>query len=75
MGSQNAQSRFWWGMAGGPMSLAIWPMIFRLLDRWPTGKKFQTDHCRHVKMESKRSPKDKFYLTKTRKHSGKTRKF
>ena len=27
------------------MTLAIWPMIFRLLGRWPTGLKFQNDHC------------------------------
>ena len=45
MGSQNAPNRFWWGMAGGPMSLAVWPMIFRLLGHWPAGKKFQNDHC------------------------------
>ena len=39
-GSQSAQNRFWLGMAGGPMSQAIWPRIFRLLGHWPTGKKF-----------------------------------
>ena len=32
------------GLAGGPMSLAIWPRIFRLLGHWPTGKKFQNDY-------------------------------
>ena len=31
-------------MAGGPMSLAIWPRIIRLLGRWPMGQKFQNDH-------------------------------
>ena len=40
----NAKNRFQWWIAGGPMSLAIWPMIFRLLGRWRTGKKFQNDH-------------------------------
>ena len=27
------------------MSLAIWPVIFRQRGCWPTGKKFQNDHC------------------------------
>ena len=44
MCSTGAQNRFRWWMAGGPMSLAIWPMIFRLLGHWPTGQKFQNDH-------------------------------
>ena len=48
-GSQNAKNRFRWWMTGGPMSLAIWPMIFRLLGRWPTGQKFQNDHCSGAK--------------------------
>ena len=38
------QAVFWWGMAGGLMSLAIWPRNFRLLGRWPTGQKFQNNH-------------------------------
>ena len=32
------------GGQGGPMSLAIWPRIFRLLGHCPTGQKFQNDH-------------------------------
>ena len=28
-----------------PCPMAIRPMIFRLLGRWPTGQKFQNDHC------------------------------
>ena len=32
-------------MAGNPMCLALWPRIFRLLGRWPTGQKFQNHHC------------------------------
>ena len=43
-GSQNARNQFWWGMAGSPMSLAIWPRILRLLGCWPTGQKFQNVH-------------------------------
>ena len=35
-----AKNRFRWGMAGGPMSLAIWPSIFRLLGHWPMRQKF-----------------------------------
>ena len=44
-GSQNAQNQFWWGMTGGPMSLSMWPRIFRLLGCWPTNQKFQNDYC------------------------------
>ena len=33
------------GWQAVPCPIAIWPMIFRLLGRWPTAQKFQNDHC------------------------------